>query len=68
VVDRLVQRSDDTEDKLRNRLAGHHKNVAAVVGYYKEELVEVDGSRPMQEVSDEIETVLAKFVQAKTAG
>lgn len=41
VVDRLVQRSDDTEDKLRNRLAGHHKNVAAVVGYYKEELVEV---------------------------
>lgn len=41
IVDRLVQRSDDTEDKLRNRLAGHHKNVAAVVGYYTKELVEV---------------------------
>jgi adenylate kinase family enzyme len=41
VVDRLVQRSDDTEDKLRNRLAGHHKNVEAVVGYYQDELTEV---------------------------
>jgi len=41
VAGRLVQRSDDTEDKLRNRLATHHKNVDAVVGYYKDKLVEV---------------------------
>ncbi len=41
VVDRLVQRSDDTEEKLRNRLAGHHKNVKAVIGYYKQEMMEV---------------------------
>ena len=41
ILDRLVQRSDDTEDKLRNRLATHHKNVEAVVGYYKDMLVEV---------------------------
>ncbi len=41
VVDRLIQRSDDTEDSLRNRLATHHKNVEAVVGYYKDMLVEV---------------------------
>lgn len=38
---RLVQRSDDTEEKLRNRLAGHHQNVEAVLGYYKEEMTEV---------------------------
>ena len=38
---RLVQRSDDTEDKLRTRLATHHANVAAVVGYYKDVLVQV---------------------------
>ena len=38
---RLVQRSDDTEDKLRTRLATHHANVAAVVGYYKDALVQV---------------------------
>ena len=41
IMGRLVQRSDDTEEKLRNRLEGHHKNVEAVVGYYKDELVEV---------------------------
>ena len=41
VVDRLIQRSDDTEDKLRNRLDTHHKNVEAVIGYYKDILVEV---------------------------
>lgn len=41
ILNRLVQRSDDTEDKLRNRLATHHKNVEAVVGYYKDMLVEV---------------------------
>ena len=41
IVHRLVQRSDDTEDKLRNRLETHHKNVEAVVGYYKDILIEV---------------------------
>ena len=40
IINRLVQRSDDTEDKLRNRLAGHHRNVEAVVSYYTNELVE----------------------------
>lgn len=41
IVNRLVQRSDDTEDKLRNRLAGHHKNVKAVLSYYQQEMMEV---------------------------
>lgn len=36
-----VQRSDDTEDKVRNRLRTYHNNVDAVVGYYKDCLVEV---------------------------
>jgi adenylate kinase len=39
-LSRLIQRSDDTEAKLRNRLETHHANVAAVVGYYKDMLVE----------------------------
>ena len=41
VLDRLVQRSDDTEDKLRTRLASHHANVNDVLGYYTDELFEV---------------------------
>ena len=36
-----MQRSDDTEEKAVNRLRTYHANVDAVVGYYKEQLVEV---------------------------
>jgi len=36
-----VQRSDDTEEKARNRLRTYHANVDAVIGYYKQQLVEV---------------------------
>ncbi|BDA40526.1 probable adenylate kinase 2, chloroplastic [Coccomyxa sp. Obi] len=63
VVDRLIQRSDDTEDSLRNRLATHHKNVEAVVGYYKDMLVEVNGQRSMDEVFAEIDGVLSAFTE-----
>ncbi|EIE26817.1 adenylate kinase in complex with the inhibitor P1,P5-Bis(Adenosine-5'-)pentaphosphate [Coccomyxa subellipsoidea C-169] len=63
IVHRLVQRSDDTEDKLRNRLATHHKNVEAVVGYYKDMLVEVNGQRSMDEVFAEIGGVLSAFTE-----
>lgn len=41
IVDRLIQRSDDTEEKLRNRLESHHQNVSDVIGNYTHELVEV---------------------------
>ena len=40
IVHRLTQRSDDTEEKLRTRLATHHNNVKDVIGYYTHELVE----------------------------
>ena len=40
-LERLIQRSDDTEAKLRNRLDTHHANVAEVLGYYKDITVEV---------------------------
>jgi len=41
VVDRLVQRSDDTEEMVVPRLKTYHDNVNAVVGYYKDVIVEV---------------------------
>jgi adenylate kinase len=50
VIGRLEQRSDDTEEKVRNRLQTHHKNVDAVVGYYKDVMVEIDGNKSMDEV------------------
>jgi adenylate kinase len=55
---RLVQRSDDTEEKVRNRLVTYHRHVDAVLGYYREELVEVDGARGMDEVFGAVEAAL----------
>ena len=38
---RLIQRSDDTAEKVKTRLHNHHSNVDAVLGYYQDQLVEV---------------------------
>ena len=55
VVDRLVHRSDDTEEMVRNRLDTYYKHVDAVVGYYKDVLVEIEGNKSMNEVFGAIE-------------
>ena len=41
VKDRLIQRSDDTAEKVKTRLQSHHSNVEAVLSYYQDVLVEV---------------------------
>ena len=41
VQHRLIQRSDDTAEKVKTRLHNHHSNVDAVLGYYQDQLVEV---------------------------
>lgn len=64
IVDRLTQRSDDTEDALRARLASHHANVAAVVGYYQDVLVPVNGEGSMDDVFAVIDSAL---LQARDA-
>ncbi|KAL4450571.1 hypothetical protein ABPG77_000927 [Micractinium sp. CCAP 211/92] len=58
IVPRLVQRSDDTEDKARNRLRTYHANVDAVIGYYKEQLVEIDGTQSMDAVFESIQIAI----------
>ena len=40
VQDRLIQRSDDTAEKMKTRIATHNSNVEAVLGYYKDITVE----------------------------
>ena len=65
VVARLVQRSDDTEDALRARLASHHANVAAVVGYYEDVLVTVDGTGLVDDVFATIDRALSAARDAR---
>ena len=52
----LYQRDDDKAETVRNRLYVYYKQTAPLVGYYfaKGLLVELDGSRPIPEVHNEL--------------
>lgn len=58
IVSRLVHRSDDTEEMVRNRLDTYHNHVDAVVGYYKDVMVEIEGDKSMEEVFASIEKAI----------
>ncbi|MFB6353941.1 MAG: adenylate kinase [Halobacteriales archaeon] len=57
----LVQRDDDTEDVVRERLRVYEENTAPVVDYYDEQgqLVRVDGDRPPDAVWADLEAAVA---------
>ena len=57
---RLLQRDDDTEDTVRNRLSTFHKQTAPLSDFYREKgiLVEIDGSGDIKQVSSYIEAII----------
>ncbi|MFH5800063.1 adenylate kinase [Haladaptatus sp. CMAA 1911] len=60
VKERLVQRDDDTEETVRERLRVYRENTEPVIDHYDDtgELVRIDGEQTPDEVWDEIkETV-----------
>ncbi|ODR81112.1 adenylate kinase [Haladaptatus sp. W1] len=60
VKERLVQRDDDTEETVRERLRVYRENTEPVIEHYEEtgELVRIDGEQTPDEVWDDIkETV-----------
>eukprot|EP01127_Copromyxa_protea_P003188 TRINITY_DN13048_c0_g1_i1.p1 TRINITY_DN13048_c0_g1~~TRINITY_DN13048_c0_g1_i1.p1 ORF type:complete len:279 (+),score=70.37 TRINITY_DN13048_c0_g1_i1:90-839(+) len=50
VIDRLKQRSDDTEEKLRPRLVAYHQNLNPIVSYYGDKVVRIKGNQPSKHV------------------
>jgi adenylate kinase len=58
---RLVQREDDAEDVVRNRLSVYHEQTAPLVAYYEDRgvLKRFDGMRPPTEVHDHIRATIA---------
>ena len=54
VLNRLEQRSDDTEEKVKVRLEQFHANVEAVKDSYTDIMVTIDGNRAPDVVSKEI--------------
>ncbi|WP_410766825.1 adenylate kinase [Haloferax sp. DFSO60] len=56
----LVQRDDDTEETVRERLSVFDENTAPVIEHYRDEgvLVEIDGEQTPEDVFDDIATVV----------
>ena len=52
----LYQRDDDKPDAIRKRLAEYHTKTKPLIDFYRRKrvLLEVDGSKPIPEVFDDI--------------
>ncbi|CAJ1407098.1 unnamed protein product [Effrenium voratum] len=61
VVDRLVHRSDDQEDKIRERLKNYHSQIDGITPFFKDVLYEVDGTGKPDAVFDIIQEDLDKM-------
>ena len=60
IVDRLTQRSDDTEEKVRVRLEAFHKHMTAVEKCYKDLISYTDGTKSKTEVFAALEECLSE--------
>jgi len=56
IVDRLVHRSDDQEESIRERLRIYHSQVGAITPFFKECLVEIDGTGTPADVFGLVQT------------
>lgn len=66
VADRVIQRTDDTEETVRQRLSTFHSQTSPLESYYREKgiLVEIDSAGPMSEVS----SLVRDAVNGRTEG
>merc|ERR1711972_1141035 len=58
ILDRLVHRSDDQEDKIRTRLQAYHSQIDGIIPYFKEAVSEIDGTGKPDEVFGLVTTSL----------
>ena len=58
--EKLVQRDDDKEETVKNRLKVYHEQTQPLIDFYQERgiLRTVDGTRPMEEVFSAIQAIL----------
>jgi adenylate kinase len=68
ILNRLEQRSDDTEEKVKVRLEQFHANVDAVKDSYKDIMVVINGNQAPGTVSTTVlESIVKMSEQAQTA-
>ncbi|KAL9223928.1 hypothetical protein vseg_000012 [Gypsophila vaccaria] len=65
IKQRLITRLDDTEDKVKSRLAIYKKNAESVSAAYMNIMQKVDGNRPKEIVFNEIKALLSQMLDEK---
>tara|TARA_Y100001960_G_C14634545_1_gene807547 strand:+ start:70 stop:705 length:636 start_codon:yes stop_codon:yes gene_type:complete len=50
----LIIRDDDKEETVRNRLLVYHNQTKPLINYYKENLININGSQPIDKVKNSI--------------
>merc|ERR1711972_1070134 len=61
IEDRLVHRSDDQEDKTRPRLDTYHSQIDGILPFFRDAVVEVDGTAKPEDVFASISASLEKM-------
>ncbi|NGX61173.1 MAG: adenylate kinase [Chlamydiae bacterium] len=66
---KLIQRDDDREEVVRDRLAVYHKQTEPVKHFYKERgsLIEIDGTQSPEAIVTQIDSALGKALPCPTA-
>ncbi len=55
---RLYQRADDKEEVVKNRLDVYRKQTAPLLSYYGEKIINVDGSKNIEQVTNDVLKIL----------
>lgn len=66
IKERLVTRSDDTEEKVKSRLQIYKQNVEAFSSTYLSITKKIDGNRPKETVFREIDSLVSKLKEDST--
>lgn len=58
----LIQRQDDKEETIRQRLRVYHSQTSPLIQFYQSKLIEVDGEKSTSEVFADIQAGIQKIV------
>lgn len=68
VADRVIQRSDDTEEKIVKRYSDFTANIDAIKSFYQEVTLHVDGTKHKEDVQSQIAVKLNEIQEKKQEG
>ena len=64
ILNRLIQRPDDTEKTVRSRLEAYHAQTAPLADWYSERglLIRIDGNASINQVGDSVEAAVSRIL------